>query len=243
MNPARVSLITRILILWRSLWIQGSWSFKGMQTVGFVHALEPGVTGTREERLKRFAVHLNFFNAHPFLSPMAVGAVVKAEREGDPEAGGIAPVMMGPLGGLGDTLFWGGFKPLAAVLGIFLVAEGFWWAPLAMVAFFAAVGLLTRVYALNLGLSHGKMALLEFQKLKPFFWADRVKLLLSLMLGWVVWRLAEGHAINFGVEPFWAAGAAIGAALVVAWGTRRGADPLVIIYAAAAAALIIGNAI
>jgi len=235
----------RILSLWRSLWIQASWSFKGMQTVGFVHALEPLIKGDEEVRRRKLLSHLDFFNAHPFLAPMALGAVAAAEAEGaEPsiEAGEARRLMMGPLGGLGDSLFWGGLKPLVVLLALLLCAEGFFWAPWAMVGIFIVVNIGARWYALDMGLSRGKLALLDIQKYRPVLAAAKFKLAAAAVAGWIVVRLAWTQETPIPLSPLASAVSAVVAALAVAWAVRRETDPLLIIYAAAVTALFIGMA-
>ena len=43
---------------------------------------------------------------------------------------------MSPYAAMGDSLFWGGLKPLAAVISLFLAAKGSLWAPLVFLVLF-----------------------------------------------------------------------------------------------------------
>ncbi|NJD19950.1 MAG: PTS system mannose/fructose/sorbose family transporter subunit IID [Gemmatimonadetes bacterium] len=71
----------------RSFLIQGSWNHKTMLGSGFAFAMLPALkalfrgspTGL-EAALRR---HLEHFNAHPYLSNVALGAVLRLEADGE----------------------------------------------------------------------------------------------------------------------------------------------------------------
>ena len=238
-----IGLGKRLGVLWRSLWIQASWSFKGMQTVGLVHTVGPALDAVGEKRCERLLRHVDFFNSHPFFAPMVAGALIRAENRGGEEAANAPSdraLLMGPLGGMGDMLFWGSVKPLAVVASLILLAEGYVWAPLAFVAFFVAVNLFTRVVSLELGLRRGRAAIMEIQRMKPVLTARAMKLATAFLLGWLLWRLSASWAPSLGLKPEAAAAGAVVLAIMTAWAARREVDPLWIIYFAAFAAVGIG---
>lgn len=234
---------TKARVVWRSLWVQASWSFKGMQTVGFAYALAPLLDGKDEMKREKLLAHLELFNTHPFLATAAVAATAKEENAAEGVSADAAQTrrfMMGAMGGMGDSLFWGGLKIFAAVLGVALAVEGWLYAPFLAVGLCLAVGLAARWRSLELGLAHGKMALLELQKCKPVLVAARLKLAAAALLGWTAVRHATAGAATLGFGEYEALGFAAAVTLATAYATRRGTDPLIIIYAAFAAALIIG---
>jgi PTS system mannose-specific IID component len=63
------------------------------------------------------------FNAHPYLTSIAMGAIQKAESEGaDPERiRRLGDALRSPLGSLGDRLIWGAWRP-ACLLGAIVIA-------------------------------------------------------------------------------------------------------------------------
>lgn len=229
-------------LYWRSLFIQAAWSFKGMQTLGFAHTLGPALKGTTRARCDAMLRHLAFYNSHPFLATMIAGAAAKAEREGD-EAGAteVRALLMGPVGGLGDAFFWGALKPFLVLAAILLVLLGEGSGVFLMVGAFLAANLWTRAWALNLGLTKGRAAILRLQALRPLYWATKLKYAQALMLGFIVWRLGQtGLVGEWGVSPLVSAGFAVLSTLFVAWTVRREVDPLWLIYSAALAAVGIG---
>ncbi len=119
----------------RSVWrrqflIQGCWNYEGMQNVGFAYAILPALreiySGRPEEALKSVKRHIEFFNTHPILGAMVLGAGVRLEEsaaagEIDPaRVGAFKMGWMGSLGAIGDSFFWGSLRPMASVAGAIL---------------------------------------------------------------------------------------------------------------------------
>lgn len=120
----------------RCFFVQGSWSFKCLIGLGFCYSAIPIAKrlykdpGDQREFLRR---HLTFFNAHPYYASWGLGAVAKLEEEAErKEWVDLNPIaifkerMSGPLGAIGDRMFWSGIKPLAAGIGIWLALSIGW---------------------------------------------------------------------------------------------------------------------
>lgn len=116
--------------LWRSLFIQASWSYERMQGVGLGHALEPALraeAGPDPEVLQpALGRAAQFFNANPYLAPAAIGAIARAEADRTPGAQvqRLRTALGGPLGALGDRLFWAGLQPASVSAVLLAVALG-----------------------------------------------------------------------------------------------------------------------
>jgi mannose PTS system EIID component len=132
----RTSRWDRFRILWRCFFIQGSWNFFALIGLGFCYSLIPVAKRlykdpkNRELFLKR---HLDFFNSHPYFVSWCLGAVTKLEEESfNKNWDDYRPIqifkerLIGPLGLIGDTLFWQNIKPAASALGVFF-ALAFGW--------------------------------------------------------------------------------------------------------------------
>lgn len=128
-------------VFWRSLLIQASWSYDGMQSLGFSYALLPVLKKLYPDRAEfeaRLRLHREYFNTQPYLASFILGAVVKLEEDRAAgsapgaviDAAGLKAALMAPLGALGDSFFWGALKPLAAVIAVALAMAGAWWAPI-----------------------------------------------------------------------------------------------------------------
>jgi PTS system mannose-specific IID component len=99
-----------------------------------------------------------FFNSHPYLCGLAVGAAARAEHDGVPPAQieRLRTALCGPLGSLGDTLVWAGWLPLTSALALVAVALGLgWWAVLGFLVVYNAGHVALRYWALEAGWAHG----------------------------------------------------------------------------------------
>jgi PTS system mannose-specific IID component len=155
---------TRLVMLIRLLGIQSAWTYETMIGNGIAFALEPALRrlpGGRGGDAYRQALarHSGYFNAHPYLASVAVGALARAELEGAPAAQieRFRVAAPGPLGSVGDRLVWAGWLPLCSVVA--LLTFGLGASPLAVVTVFLGlynaghIGL--RVWGLNAGWGHG----------------------------------------------------------------------------------------
>ncbi len=147
----------------RTLLFQASWNYDRMVGVGMAHASEPllrDLPGGREGARYREAMHraTQFFNTHPYMGGMAVGAVARAEHQGLPgdQVRRLRHALIGPLGSVGDRLMWAGMLPAAVGVGLVVMATV---SPLAgVVTFLVAynvVHLAIRGWALRAGWRSG----------------------------------------------------------------------------------------
>jgi PTS system mannose-specific IID component len=110
--------------------VQSAWSYERMLGIGFGHAIEPLLRPLRGRGGGRYAEALarqsRFFNAHPYVTSIAVGAAARAELDGEsPERiERLRSALCGPLGALGDRLIWAGWLPACVGVGLILVAAG-----------------------------------------------------------------------------------------------------------------------
>ncbi len=119
----------------RSVWlrqfaVQACWNYEGMQNVGFAYSILPALrhiyAGRPDEMIRALKRHLEFFNTNPVLAGVILGAAIRLEEraaagEGDPRAIGTFKVgLMGSLGAIGDSYFWGALKPMASAVGAIL---------------------------------------------------------------------------------------------------------------------------
>jgi mannose PTS system EIID component len=142
--------------------VQGTWNYERMLGVGMGYAAEPlledlkAVDPVRHgEAVVRSA---EFFNCHPNLAGLALGATTRAEYEGVPGAQivRLRTALCSPLGSMGDQLFWAGLVP--SLIGFTLVAVVLGagtWAILLFLLAYNAVRVWTAYWSLQTGMASG----------------------------------------------------------------------------------------
>lgn len=131
----------------RLFFVQSSWNYERLIGVGMGVAEEPLLRDLRggpdDGAVYRAAVArgARFFNSHPYLAGLAVGATARAEHDGmAPERiERLRAALIGPLGSLGDRLVWAGWLPLLAGAALTAVALGATW--IAVAAFLGVYNL------------------------------------------------------------------------------------------------------
>lgn len=145
--------------------VQASYNYERMLGVGVGVAEEPllrdlpgnGADGSSRYRAA-VARGAHFFNAHPYLVGLAVGAAARAEYDGVPadQVERLRAALCGPLGSLGDRLIWAGWLPLLSALAIVAIALGAGWAAVGAFLLVYNVGhVALRWWALRAGWTHG----------------------------------------------------------------------------------------
>ena len=129
--------ITYINIFIRSFFVQSGWNYKSLLSLGFCFAIAPVAKKLYKNDVKKYnrfiKRHLGFFNAHPYFTAYALGAVTRLEEEvalangNETQLEKFKNALIGPLGALGDQLFWATVKPATFTLGVlgFLLIETF----------------------------------------------------------------------------------------------------------------------
>lgn len=164
MSTPTLPWTTRFAMLVRLFGVQGVWNYETMLGNGMAFAMEPALRrlpGGRGGEAYRAAMtrHSGYFNAHPYLAAVAVGALARAELDGVPVAQieRFRVAAPGPLGSVGDRLVWAGWLPLCSAAA--LLGFGLGMSPAGVVLLFLVsynvghVGL--RVWGLHAGWQHG----------------------------------------------------------------------------------------
>jgi PTS system mannose-specific IID component len=222
------------------LLIQASWSFDGMQSLGFSYALLPVLKKLypdRDEFEARLRLHMEYFNTQPYLASFILGAVVRLEEDRAAgraslaaiDAAGLKAALMAPLGALGDSFFWGSLKPLAAVIAVALVMAGVWWAPILFLALYNLwhVGLRLSLLFWGYDSSGDAMALMErysFTRMARLFKAISLSVLGGILAGISGWR--PEFVPNLTLPGPVVAGAALTCTLIIVTVLRRGGSPI-----------------
>ncbi len=146
----------------RLLAVQGAWSYERMTGIGMGYAAEPLLSDLEAESPERHreatARSAEYFNCHPYLAGLALGATVRAEHEGVPGAQiqRLRTALCSPLGALGDQVFWAGLVPIIMSLALVAIALGGGGIVLAVaLVAYNVVRVLVSRWALSTGLGTG----------------------------------------------------------------------------------------
>lgn len=226
MKPERSDFVRALL---RTLAIQGSWNYPRYQAGGLAYALLPLLrrihAGHPVALASAVARHLEPFNGNPYLSPLVVGALARAEyEERDHDTIRRYRRALGSAtGAAGDRLVWGGWRPFCLLAAVTAFAAG-------IPALWAAAGGLVAYNLGQLGLRSWAMwrgwdAGIDAARLLQGAPVQR----LSSLLGGASAALVGSAVVGLGAAlpaSGWG-GAAVGAAAVAAvvgyrWSARLG---------------------
>lgn len=108
--------------------MQAAFNYERMLSLGYCLCLIPFIKkafASSEDRADFLKRNLDFFNTHPYMAGWIIGAAIKLEEQsletGQPDTQQIDRFkrrMSESLGAIGDQLFWGKIRPLAAMIGL-----------------------------------------------------------------------------------------------------------------------------
>lgn len=160
----RLPVLTRAAMFLRLLAIQGSWNYEILMGNGIGFSVEPALRllpGGRGGKAYRQALarQCRYFNAHPYLAGVAVGALARAEVDGVPpdRIERFRTASCGPLGSVGDRLIWAGWLPFNSLvaLAIFGLGAPPWLVVLSFLLLYNAGHLALRMWGLDAGWRNG----------------------------------------------------------------------------------------
>jgi PTS system mannose-specific IID component len=148
----------------RMLAIQGAWNYETLLGNGIGFCVEPAQRqlpgGPRSPEYRAaLARESHYFNAHPYMASIAVGALARAELDREPpeRIERFRTALAGPLGSVGDRLVWAGWLPFCSLLSLAIFGLGA--STTAVVLFFLlaynAGHLALRIWGLRTGWKHG----------------------------------------------------------------------------------------
>ena len=244
MIPGRV----RAAVLIRALAIQGSWNYETLTGTGFGFAILPALRHIHSDPESLDAAvrrHEGPFNSHPYLAPLALGAVIRMEAEGeDPSViERFKTALRGSLGTLGDQLVWTGVRPLCVLLALTLILIGApWWvAILAFLCVYNAVHLSLMVWGFRLGLDEGRQVAERLHRAAMSRGHPRLMSAGAFVAGIVmVLVVARGVAAVAEPGPLWMALAVVGVVGGATWGRSARQAGVVAAVGLAVAGLLAG---
>ncbi len=152
-------------MVWRSLNLQASFNYERMQAAGWLYCILPGlekIHGDNKEDLQTSMQHnLEFFNTHPFLVTFVMGIVLSLEQQ-KADINTIRAVRvaaMGPLGGIGDALFWFTLVPIVAGITANMAINGSLMGPILFLLIFNLVQMGVRFFLMDWSYKLGSKAI------------------------------------------------------------------------------------
>ncbi|WGO84847.1 PTS system mannose/fructose/sorbose family transporter subunit IID [Arsenophonus apicola] len=138
----------------RSLLLQASFNYERMQAGGWLYTLIPALRKIHknpQDLANSMKMHMEFINVHPFDVTFLSGLVLAMERSKEKISTirAVKVALMGPLGGIGDALFWLTLLPICAGIGASLALQGSIFGPIVFLLLFNIVH-----FALRFGLAH-----------------------------------------------------------------------------------------
>lgn len=137
-----------------------------MHAVGFIWTIMPVLRRYYKEGAPEFTDalvrHTMFYNITQNVGTFCIGLVAAMEKENaqDPDFDdrsitAIKTALMGPMSGIGDAIFWGVLRVIAASVGISLAAQGSWLGPIMFLLIYNVPSILCRWYLTYAGYTLG----------------------------------------------------------------------------------------
>lgn len=162
-------------VFWRSFALQGAFNFEKMQNIGYAYAMTPVIRklydkeADQADALKR---HLALFNSTPAVTPAIMGISTAMEEQNANHLGvfdassinAVKAALMAPLAGIGDSLFFGTFRVIAAGIGISLAKKGSILGPILFLVLYNIPNFAARIWGLKYGYKVGVNSLEKLQQ-------------------------------------------------------------------------------
>ena len=152
-------------VFWRSFTMEWAWNYERQMNLGYAYSMVPALRkiyknskGKMSSALKR---HLEFFNVTPWISTFPIGISIAMEEQ---NAKDVKVALMGPLSGIGDSIFWGTLRVIATGIGTSLAIHGNILGPILFLLIFNIPALLARYYGLFWGYNLGASFIEKVQK-------------------------------------------------------------------------------
>jgi len=142
-------------MVWRSLFLQASFNYERMQAAGWLYAILPGLKKIHKDNKEDLAAsmshNLEFFNTHPFLVTFVMGIILSLEQNKTdiPTIRAVRVSAMGPLGGIGDAIFWFTLVPITAGITANMAIEGNIAAPFIFLIIFNGIQFAVRFFLMR----------------------------------------------------------------------------------------------
>jgi fructoselysine and glucoselysine-specific PTS system IID component len=175
-NPSKKLTKKDLLsVFWRSLSYNASFNYERQLNVGWCYSLMPVLRklyGDKPEEMKKaLKRHLEFNNITPYICTVLFGITTAMEEQNanlenfDTNSINAVKVgLMGPLSGIGDSIFFGTLRVIAAGVGCSLAAVGNVFGPILYILMFNIPNLLSRYFLMFAGYNFGTSFMEKVEK-------------------------------------------------------------------------------
>jgi len=213
-----------LLVFLRTYLIGAAFNMRGLQNVGFIHAMDPGLAAIHQnprELRKARNRYVRHYNCHPYWTPLVAGMLLHTEMEiskgrMSPETfATIKDTAVNTLSALGDSVFGGTLLVTwALAMGTMIISGYAGFALASSIVLFLALQLF-KLGIFIAGFRFGLAALFRLRRWDLINWGERLKIVNTfLLLLFLVICLPEKHA-----PSLW--GLAIVGIILAAWLAAR----------------------
>ena len=177
-------------IFLRTFFLQSLWNFERLQNIGFLYILYPvfkSLYKDKEKRKQALLRHIGFFNTNPYMINIIIAMVINTETNiacgkeqniRKPEM--IKSVMAGPTAAIGDSFFWGTWRPFVSFVSILMIILSMnmfsvsllWIAPIIFIVLYNVVHLSFRYWSLIISFRLNEKMIKLISKLEIKFMGD-----------------------------------------------------------------------
>lgn len=246
MEQIRIPWATFLRIYLRSFLLQASWNFERLQNLGFFYMILPGLRAVYGDDLPMEirAQHSGYFNTHPYFAPMVAGTVLRLEENRAAEvatsidAETYKNMVMAPFAAMGDALFWGGVRPLAALISLLFASQGSLWAPVIFLVLFNLPHLFLRGGGLLLGYMQDLRSIETVQKCRLPDLAIRLKESTIILIGVLCAYLSYKGCEHQSISAVWGF-VLLPIVLLFAWLTHKGVTSFFLVLVTTSSLLLL----
>ncbi|MFR0555169.1 PTS system mannose/fructose/sorbose family transporter subunit IID [Loigolactobacillus coryniformis subsp. coryniformis] len=153
-------------IFWRSFTVFASRAgATKAHAPGFMYSIMPAIKRyykTNDEQREAMMRHTTWYNITQNVGTFVMGLVASMEKKNSEEKDfdpdsivALKTSLMGPLSGIGDSIFWGVLRVIAAGVGISLAAQGSILGPILFLLIYNIPSIATRYYLTYMGFTLG----------------------------------------------------------------------------------------
>jgi PTS system mannose-specific IID component len=165
-----------VKVAFRSFFLQASWNYRGMMSMGFLYAISPALDRLHPDSSAREAAymrHLEYFNTNPYFASVVMGVTLALEER--LSRGEIAEDiihdtkegLMTACAAIGDGLFWDSWRPFVAVAALTFAFGNYLMTPLIFLALYNLPHLYFRFAGIFWGYREGTHVIRSLRKF-PF---------------------------------------------------------------------------